>query len=303
MNTVNEQKPLTKGQIARHWGVSAPYLAKLSRPVTEGGKAMPDFFMLADADSWRAVHAPPRAGGKNAKKHTPPPENEKARAPAPCNDAGSSESSAVPVASPGDPAADGARRALIDIKQFTQRHADFDGAMISDAEIALQVAYGLFMLACERGEPGAISAANKNWHEVGKVSADIRARYIEIREKTRALLSLDEVLDVVGTELQSLRRQLLNLGARLGSTANPADPALAERIINAAIDGIFRDMDLVESRARTELAPQSPSAHPLAAQPPPPAIPPSPAASPETAAPCDLATAPANIASAAPATP
>ena len=259
----SEQTPLTKADLARHWGVSRPYLTKLAKPEAEGGKAMPTFTALADADAWRAVHAAPRLG-----RVEPVFAGEQSSSKKPV------EAAKKPPASPGTTTADSTRTATgtgrgkggaadalahliperIDIAAFIRRDVDFDVLMVEHAEEVPQVAHGLFRLAAESGHPSAISAATRNWHEATTAAADTRTRYLAIQEKSRALLPLDEVMDVIGTELQALRTALTKFGERCANDANPSDPALAQRVIDAAMDLVFAKLDAVETRAVRELS-------------------------------------------------
>lgn len=260
----NDQSPLTKAELARHWKVSRPYLTKISKPAAEGGKDMPPFTTLAEADAWRAIYAAPRlsrvetpfAGEQSSREN--PAESAK--------NAADSTHTTTPAKNPhapkaGRPARGATTDAMahlvperIDIASMVQRDVDFDVLTVRHAEEVPQVAYGLFKLAAETGHPSAISAATRNWHEATSAAAEIRTRFLDIQEKSRALISLDEVMDIVGTELQAVRTALLKVGERCAIEANPGDPATAQRVIDAAIDLVFSKLAAVEVRAQRELS-------------------------------------------------
>ena len=195
-----------------------------------------DFF-IEEADAWRAVNAPPKVGksvaglGETAEKQR-----------------------ASSLLSP-QILKKRERSRLIDVKSFIETGEDFDQLMIGHAENVPQVAYGLYLLACQEGAPGEISAATKNWHEAAKAGAAIRTEFLDLQERTRALIQLDIVLDIIGTELQAVRAALLKLGERCANDANPQDPGKARTVIDAAVDRIFTQMSSIAERVQKETAP------------------------------------------------
>jgi hypothetical protein len=259
-----EQRPISKADLARHWGVSRPYVTKLSKPETEGGKSLPVFYDLADADAWRAVHAPERASrvvptftGEQSFNENSVEAEKKSSGPADTT----SQPKPRDTARGRNSARGGAKDAggewlpaKIDVQAMVRRDIDFDVLMVQHAEEVPQIAHGLLKMAAETGHPNAISAATRNWHEAADASADVRERFLSLQEKSRALLPLDEVMDIVGTELQAVRVALMKLGERCANEANPADPALAQRVIDAAIDLVFAKLSGVEIRAARELS-------------------------------------------------
>lgn len=132
--------------------------------------------------------------------------------------------------------------------------------MIRHAEEAPQIAFGLLKRKMAAAEPGAISAATKNWHEAAKASADVRERFVLLQRETRALIHLDDVEAVVGAELQAIRTDFVRLGMRVGPLANPANPALAQAAIDGAVDQILAKFAGVLERVFGELAPRDDSA-------------------------------------------
>ena len=264
----NEQTPLTKADLARHWGVSRPYVTKLAKPEAEGGKAMPTFTDLAEADAWRAVHAAPRSArvesvfaGEQSSPVKPTEAAEKSPVPT------STTTGNNPAATTGGGGRGKGKRAdalahlmpdKIDVAAMIRRDVDFDVLMVGHAEEVPQIAHGLFRLAAESGHPSAISAATRNWHESATASAGVRERFLAIQEKSRALLPLDEVMDIVGTELQPIRTAISKLGEKCALEANPSDPALARRVIDEAVDRIIAGLYAVEARAQRELSAPAP---------------------------------------------
>jgi hypothetical protein len=245
--------------LAHHWGCSA---ANVSNLVKRHG--MPRFTSLAEADAWRAVHAPARKrpesspkngveGGEKTRGVLPPTTGTTANR--------NTATSAGPAFGGKQSAADGAGAPeRIDVAQFIDRNADFDALMIEHAEQAPQIAFGLLKRKMADGEPGAISAATKNWHEAAKAAADVREKFVALQRETRALIHIDDVESVVGQDLQEIRTQLVRLGVKIGPTANPANPELATRVIDAAVDRITARFAGVRERVRAELAPPDPAA-------------------------------------------
>lgn len=238
---MSEPKPLTNAALASHWGTSRPYVSKLKRAIADGGKAMPEFFSTEEADTWRAVNAPAKPTQSFAQNST---------------ESGKNIGGASGTTTRRGKNNERARAPIIDVTEIIRRGAgkDFDSLMIQQAEHVPQIAYGLYELACGRGNSAEISFANKNWHEAAKAAAAVRASFLELQEKTRALITLDEVMDIVGTEMQPARAAFRKLGERHASAANPENPELAHRVIDAAVDKVFAQLDATLARLQKELA-------------------------------------------------
>jgi hypothetical protein len=256
--------PIKRAEIARHWGVSPAYV---TITLKRHGAQDLEFDTLEAADRWRAVHAPPnpkrasdralfagehdQSSSKNqaetAEKNRGLP-GTTARAPKAQGGAGENNTGS------------GGARDTVDVSSFVTRDGDFDAVMLRQAEEVPQIAYGLYRRACERGDSVEIANATRNWNDAAKASAGVRKEYLEIQEKTRALIPLDLVMDIVGTELQPLRVLMLKGGERFGPRANPADPVLAQNIINEFIDGVFKGCELAVARVARELQQEPPAA-------------------------------------------
>jgi hypothetical protein len=242
-------------------------------PVNPDGS--PAFTSLAEADAWREEHAPARKSRESSEKIGIDPAGKNARVSGTTSD-GTEETTASEdftlegtrpgerIPQDGEPgsATFAGKRArapmgtlpLIDVEKFIRNDKDFDSLMIEHAERVPQIAFGLLELKQRTGVPTAIAAATENWGQATKTAAAVRERFLDLQERTRALIQLDQVMDIVGTELQSLRSLLDKLGDKIGAAANPADPALAASVINAALDGIYERMEQVESAARKEFS-------------------------------------------------
>ena len=267
--TSDAAKPLTNAALARHWECSAPYVTKLRRSIAEGGKAMPDFATLAEADAWRAINAPPRISTATASDSAKNRDVDREKiadsftnttaGPKGNGAAGGTETARgerSPANNHGASARGGAppETDVIDVRKFITPGADFERLMIAQAEETPQVAHGLFLRACAGGNPAEISAANRNWHETAKSAYAVRSDFIALQERTGALISIDDVRDILGTELQAGRSAFLKLGERIASRVNPADPLLAKSVIDAAVDEVFRQLDAALERSTRELA-------------------------------------------------
>lgn len=285
---MSEHKPISHADLARYWRCSPANVSNLVKR-----KGMPEFTTLRAADEWRAVNAPIRkaaqkasepattsakngveVGKKNvglsgtttAQPSTPPA----APAPAPATPGGAVPPAADQLGLPGveggpDPKGLGDRYRppkepdvmpeRIDVSKFIDRDTDFTELMIRQAKELPQIVYGLLRLKTEAGEPGAIAAASKNWHEASGHAADVLERFISIQQASGALLSMDDVSDVILTEMQEVRKNLKKLGLRYAPLANPADPVLAQKIFDAAVDAALAPGDAATERVRLELAP------------------------------------------------
>lgn len=233
-------------------------------PVNSDGS--PAFTSLPEADAWREEHAPPRKSAKASEKNGTEVGEKNARisdttSGGTDNQEQDAESAAgIPAAGePGSATFAGKRQRapvgtlpLIDVEKFIRTDKDFDSLMIEHAERVPQIAFGLLELKQKTGVPTAIAAATENWGQSVKAAAAVRERFLDLQERTRALIQLDAVMDIVGTELQALRSHLDKLGDKIGALANPENPTLAAGVINTAVDRIYELMEQVEAAARKE---------------------------------------------------
>lgn len=265
MDTPIKIKP---ADLARHWAVSKAYVSQL----TTGPKQMPAFTTLAEADAWRALNAPPKPALESLR--TSPGE------------ATSPEKNRVPTQpQQGRKKSGGDGGEVVDIEPFINREGDFDLLMVQDAEAMPKIARGLFDRACRANNLAEIANLLKIWAEAAGKAADARQRYLDLMERKRLLVNVDDVFDIVGSELQPLRSSMLKLGMRVATKANPSNPQLAQTVIDAAVDEIFKNVDagldlakreLQEGRAEltdTANAPGSASSPALAAAPSPELLP------------------------------
>ena len=221
--------------LAEHWGVSQAYISKLRRSFAAGGKGMPDFETLEDADKWRSMNAPPsrRRGGSPSKAMA-----------AQAAGGGSGSQSHRPPPEPPPP---------IDISGFVNSEEEFDVLMIRHAEEVPQIAFGLYQMAAKSGDAGSIPQRVRDWGEAAKQAAAVRGRFLDIKQRTGELLPLDTCMNIVGITLGGIRTGLSKLGARAAREANPDDPARAQAAIDKAVDRIFSMVLPGEDRIRHEL--------------------------------------------------
>lgn len=236
--------PIKSSAIARHWGVSKAYVSNL----TNGPKQMPAFTSLADADTWRALNTSVKPALEAFRNSSNPPGSREK------NREGSSPQQPAKKGTPtGSQYISPDGENVIDIKPFIDRIGDFDLLMVQDAEAMPKIARGLFDRACRAGNLAEIANLLKIWNEAAGKARDIRQGFLDILERKRNLVPVDEVMDIVGTELQVVRSALLKLGARIGPKANPSDPTLAQSTIDAAIDNLLRNLSTGLVRAEREL--------------------------------------------------
>jgi len=208
---------------------------------------MPSFGSLAEADAWRAVHAPARKAPESSPKKEAETGEKTAESSGTTTRTPVQQRAAVGKGTREEPPE------RIDVATFVDKQTDFDALMIEHAEELPQIAFGLYRRAAQRGEPGAISAATKNWHEASKAAADVREKFIALQKETRALIPIDDVEDVVATELREVAKFLRRLGLRCAPAANPADPGLAQRAIDAAVDELLGMFTHALERTKLEL--------------------------------------------------
>ena len=255
----NQPQRVKDADLARHWGCSAPYISKLKKPVAQGGKAMPDFADLGAADAWRAIHAPPRGrryAGENRGENQPqPPPGSESTAE---SDGSGAATRLPPNNPPRGPTRSLPAKKIVDVRKFIKRTGDFEGLMLRQAESVPQIAYGLLELAAQGGDVVDLAAQLKNWAEAGKEAGRVRKAFLEAQEKSRALLPLDEVEDVVGTGLQEVRNAMLKHDERVATALvgkfSGEQLAIIRQAIAEDIDGIFRRLGALGERAKHELA-------------------------------------------------
>jgi hypothetical protein len=279
---MSKDTAISDADLARYWQCSPANVCLLRKR-----KGMPHFTSLREADEWRAVNAParkPRQASVNtpaASPKTPAEVAEKTRVvyatttPEPANGKGDAEQLDLPSAAarPPDPApTDGEPPPeRVDVAQFIDHAADFVELQIRNAKEVAQITHGLLKLKMERGEPGAIAAASKNWHEASKAAADVIEKFLAIQTQAGALAPIDAVADVITTELEEIRKALRRLGRRVASAANPAAPDVAEMAINAGVDRILDLFATLDGRTQLELMNAEPDSEPSpspSAQPP-----------------------------------
>lgn len=247
----SEQSPaaeISAAAIARHWGVSRAYVAKLGRPIGDrGGKSMPAFTTLAQADAWRSLNCPKspdkgnssegadEGGGKNTRELTTTTTGTGGKAPV--VHSGLREDTEV-----------------VDISAFLQRDPNYDAAVVRRAEEAEQVAHGLYLRACRTNRVTFIKTALENWNSAAGKARDARASFLKLQEDAKVLVPVDVAMDIMGTELQTLRSLLLKLGERTAQKANPQNPDAAKAAIDAAVDEVFKTMAHAEQIVKAELA-------------------------------------------------
>ena len=168
---------------------------------------MPEFLTLAEADQWRALNAPPRRREKSRFTNT---------------------------------TTNGKNIERIDTSVFiAEAGTDFEGLMIRHAEQVAQIAYGLYKKACDSQDSSEIALAMRNWSEASGRAHSERERWLELQERARTLIPVDQAKDVAGRELQSLRRELDRFDTRYAQDCNPQDPALAQRVLRGAVEGLL----------------------------------------------------------------
>jgi hypothetical protein len=139
---------------------------------------------------------------------------------------------------------------LIDVEKFIRNDKDFDSLMIEHAERVPQIAFGLLELKQRTGVPTAIAAATENWGQATKTAAAVRERFLDLQERTRALIQLDQVMDIVGTELQACARSSTNSATRSARRESRRPRARRLRHQRRDRQGIYERMEQVESRSR-----------------------------------------------------
>lgn len=252
--------PIRKADIARHWKVSPAYVTILLRRRRPPGGPDITFLSLEEADAWRAVNAPPNPASEirrqsSSKIGVDDAEKKSRTQNHPPQDSINNGNGGGNGGIGGGDASGGIGGGAIDINALTgaDTDVDFDTAMIRHAEAVPRVAYGLYIRACAGGNAVEIANATRNWAEATKQAAVVRERFLAVQEKSRALIPLDLVMDIVGNELQPLRSLLLTLDERCAVAANPADPAQAKAAIRNGVDDVFRAMSTAEKRIHAEV--------------------------------------------------
>ena len=107
------------------------------------------------------------------------------------------------------------------------------------AKRAELVAYSLVARASRDGNPVAMRAAIAGWGEAKKRASEAEMEHAQYEEATRAVIRMDEVREVFGKWLGSIRNLMDAMPASLSARANPSDPECAKQAIQEGIDQIF----------------------------------------------------------------
>jgi len=107
------------------------------------------------------------------------------------------------------------------------------------AKRAELVAYSLVARASRDGSPVAMRAAIAGWGEAKKRASEAEMEHAQFEEATRAVIRMDEVREVFGKWLGSIRNLMDAMPASLSARANPSDPECAKQAIQEGIDQIF----------------------------------------------------------------
>lgn len=107
------------------------------------------------------------------------------------------------------------------------------------AKRAELVAYSLVARASREGSPVAMRAAIAGWGEAKKRASEAEMEHAQFEEATRAVIRMDEVREIFGKWLGSIRNLMDAMPASLSSRANPSDPECAKQAIKEGIDQIF----------------------------------------------------------------
>lgn len=195
---------ITDADLARHWGTSRAYVSKRRK------MGMPLFHSLAEADQWRAQHAPPRrrVGSRSLNN--------------------------------GYPTGTSASGKTLDVSVFlAPAGTDFDALMIDHTEQVPQIAFGLYQVACNSGDAAAVALAMRNWSEATGRARDAREKWLDLQERSKTLLHIDKVKDLVGQQFQALRQEILRIDTKLAQDCNPQDPPQAQKVLRAWVDAML----------------------------------------------------------------
>jgi hypothetical protein len=208
--------------LADHWHTSTAYIRGLR--TRKAGPQLPAFedrgaeqaARFAEADAWRAIHAPARPG----RVETRPPDGA---------DTGKFEEGA-------------GGEETVDTAKFLVETEDFDGWVIEQAEEVVKIQIGLYRRACATGDQYRIRQALDNWEVAARRCAELRKRFLELQESATNMIPLDRASDIVGRELGLLQQLLDDFGVRVGALANPERPEVGTAAINAAVDELYRQI-------------------------------------------------------------
>ncbi len=216
---------VTTGDLSHHWGIDPSAVSQLRRR-----RKMPEFSTLAEADAWRAANVKPRAQRSNSSAgKIANTNNNNASKPAPRD-----------VLGGGEP--DG---------------EDFATWLCGAAEAAAKLAAARLSAAMSSGSDVEAAGALKVFAEAAGRCRQVREDALRLGERERSLIHVDRAKDIVGVQLVHLRNLLLRLGDRLAVDANPADPALAKRIIDAGVDKVFAAFSYAQQAVADNLGRQS----------------------------------------------
>jgi hypothetical protein len=124
----------------------------------------------------------------------------------------------------------------------------YDESMVAQACVVTKSAFEAYNSAIENGNPVLVAGAIKNWGEAGKVAGIVRERFLDLQEREKKLIGIDEVMCGLAGEVAEWRRMLLSLGARLTGRITPE----AAQIVDAAVDEIMKRTDGLEPMGKAK---------------------------------------------------
>ena len=101
-----------------------------------------------------------------------------------------------------------------------------------------EAAYSRAMAVSAAGQAGAYASWMKAWADASKVCLSLTERYDDLREKSRQLVDIDEVISGVGQEVCEWRRLFQTLGHRLAGRI----PAEHVKTVNDEIERVQSDL-------------------------------------------------------------
>lgn len=115
----------------------------------------------------------------------------------------------------------------------------FDEVMMQREALLLDRARVALEGASVSGNAGEFNFALMSYAKLQDVFAKTRERWLETKRKRGEVLTCDEAMAVIGPHEAEVRRALAKFGDRYAAKANPANPALAKRVMDEGIDAAF----------------------------------------------------------------
>lgn len=125
------------------------------------------------------------------------------------------------------------------------RTESFEETMLRQSESMPLHAFALYEAAVKNGDDSLVGVRIKNWAEAAKQAAAAREQYLDLQERNKKLISVENAIEVLSAPLQELINRISKSGRRIF----PEDAALATKVNEDADRTLSIIKDILEQAA------------------------------------------------------